>query len=202
MLFDMVEGAGEKAAGTAGRVHDPLAEFGVDAVDHKAGNCAGGVELARVTGALQVAQDLLVNIAKEVALAAVGKVDLVKLVDHLLEQGAVFHVVEGIAERLFHHIATRVEIDIGRLVFQAVEQIVVNEIEQGITGQPFAIGRPVAPQEALGDRAAVVILLKLQLLFLGVEHFQKQQPGELAEALGIAVDTGVLAHDVLNGFDD
>ena len=24
----------------------------------------------------------------------------------------------------------------------------------------------------------------------------------LAEALGIAVDTGVLAHDVLNGFDD
>ncbi|MNU82005.1 hypothetical protein D3C71_716830 [compost metagenome] len=151
---------------------------------------------------MQVAQDLLVDVAKQVALATVGKVDLVELVDHLLEQGAVFHVVEGITERLFHHITTGVEIDIGRLVFQAVEQIVVDEIEQGITGQPFAIGRPVAPQEALGDGVAVVILLKLQLLFLGVEHFQKQQPGELAETLSIAVDTGVLAHDVLNGFDD
>ena len=77
MLFDMVKGAGEKAAGPAGRVHDPLAEFGVDAVDHKAGDGAGGVELARVTGTLQVAQDLLVDVAKQVALAAVGKVDLV-----------------------------------------------------------------------------------------------------------------------------
>ena len=112
------------------------------------------------------------------------------------------HVVEGIAERLFHHIAAGVETDIGRLVFQAVEQVIVDEIEQGIAGQPFTIGRPVAPQEALWDGAAVVILLKLQLLFLGVEHFQKQQPGELAEALGITVNTGVLAHDVLNGFDD
>lgn len=151
---------------------------------------------------MQVAQDLLVDVAKQVALAAVGKVDLVELVDHLLEQGAVLHIVEGIRERLFHHIATGVEIDIGRLVFQAVEQIIVDEVEQGITGQPFAVGRPVAPQETLGDGAAVVILLKLQLLFLCVEHFQKQQPGELAETLGIAVDTGVLAHDVLNGFDD
>ena len=52
----------------------------------------------------------------------------------LAQQLARLHVVEGIAERLFHHIATGVEIDIGRLVFQAVEQIVVDEIEHGITG--------------------------------------------------------------------
>ena len=34
-----------------------------------------------------------------------------------------------------------------------------------------------------------------------VEHFEKEHPGELAEALGIAVDAVVLAHDVLDGLD-
>ena len=51
---------------------------------------------------------------KQVALAGVGEVDLVELVDHLAQQGAVLHVVEGIAKRLFHHKAARVVPDVGR----------------------------------------------------------------------------------------
>jgi hypothetical protein len=34
-----------------------------------------------------------------------------------------------------------------------------------------------------------------------VDDFQKEHPAELGEALGVAVDAHVLAHDVLNGFD-
>jgi hypothetical protein len=35
-----------------------------------------------------------------------------------------------------------------------------------------------------------------------VENLEKQNPGELGDALGIAVDAGILAHDVLDGLDE
>lgn len=67
VLFHMVEGAGEEAAGTARRIHDRLAQFRVDAIDHKARYRTWGIELTRIPGALQVAQDLFVDIAKQMA---------------------------------------------------------------------------------------------------------------------------------------
>ena len=35
-----------------------------------------------------------------------------------------------------------------------------------------------------------------------IEDFQEEHPAKLFKALGIAVGSGVLAHDVLDGFDD
>ena len=146
---------------------------------------------------MQIFEDLFVNVAEQVALAGAGEVDFVQLVDHLTQQGAVFHVVIGIAERLSDHKAARVFIDGGGEVFQRWEQVVIDELQQGVAGNALGVRRPGAPQVALRNRVLVVILLQFQRLFLGVEDFQKQQPGELAEALRIAVHAGVFAHNVL-----
>lgn len=42
---------------------------------------------------------------------------------------------------------------------------------------------------------------KLQFLILIVHDLQEEHPAELADALGIAIDAGILAHDILDGFD-
>jgi hypothetical protein len=52
------------------------------------------------------------------------------------------------------------------------------------------------------NRRAVIVLHQLQLLILVVDDFQEEHPAQLADALGIAIDAGILAHDVLNGFND
>ena len=67
VLADMLDGAGEEAARAAGGIEDGLAELRVDHIDHELGDGAGGVVFARVAGALQVAQDLLVDVAEQVA---------------------------------------------------------------------------------------------------------------------------------------
>ena len=48
----------------------------------------------------------------------------------------------------------------------------------------------------------VVIAQEFEFLFTVVEDFEKEHPAKLFEALGIAVGAGVLAHDVLDGFDE
>ena len=75
-----------------------LAGLGVDAVHHEGGDGAGRVVLARVAGALQVVQDLLVDVAEVLALGQVVEVDLVDLVDHLAHELAGLHVVVGVLE--------------------------------------------------------------------------------------------------------
>jgi hypothetical protein len=75
LLAHVFDGAGEEAAGAAGRVDDLLAELRVDHVDHELVTGARGVELAGVAGVLQVAQDLLVEVAEEVAVLRLVEVD-------------------------------------------------------------------------------------------------------------------------------
>jgi hypothetical protein len=48
----------------------------------------------------------------------------------------------------------------------------------------------------------VVVAGEFELFFERIKHLEEQQPGELADALGVAIDARVLAHDVLDGFDD
>ena len=55
-LAHVADGAGEKAAGAAGRVEENLAGPGVDAIHHEGRDGARRVILARVAGALQVSQ--------------------------------------------------------------------------------------------------------------------------------------------------
>ena len=51
LLAQVLDGAGQEAAGAAGRVEDGLAEARVDLLDDELGDGARGVELARVAGA-------------------------------------------------------------------------------------------------------------------------------------------------------
>ena len=101
----MADGAGEKAAGAAGGVEEDLAGLGVDAVGHEGGDGAGGVVLARVAGALQVVEDLLVDVAEVLALGQVVEVHAADLVDDLPHELAGLHVVVGVLEHVADHAA-------------------------------------------------------------------------------------------------
>src|SRR5439155_8329886 len=46
----------------------------------------------------------------------------------------------------------------------------------------------------------VALLHRFQFLILVVNDLEEEHPAELGDALGIAIDTTVLAHDVLDGF--
>ena len=72
----------------------------------------GAVDLIKgcIACVLQVAQDLFVDVAKQMTFLAAAEVDFVELVDHLTQQRAVFHVVVGVTECLFHYKAARVGI--------------------------------------------------------------------------------------------
>ena len=53
-----------------------------------------------------------------------------------------------------------------------------------------------------GDGRAVAILEELELLVLIVDDLEEEHPAQLTYALCIAIHAHVLAHDVLNGFDE
>ena len=97
--------AGEKAAGAAGRVEQNLARFGVDAIHHKSGDGARSVILARVAGALQIVEQLFVDVAEVFALGQVVEVHAADLVNHLPHQLAGLHVVVGVFKHAPHHAA-------------------------------------------------------------------------------------------------
>jgi hypothetical protein len=66
----------------------------MDHIDHELRDGAGRVVFSGVAGALQVAQELLVNVAERVAVVGLVEVDvLVDLVDDLSQQGAGLRVV-------------------------------------------------------------------------------------------------------------
>lgn len=87
---------------------------------------------------------------------------------------------------------------------------VFDEFSSRETGLGFAGGvgdgfGPVAPTCALRYRGdvflAVVGRIVLPSLFALIEDFKEEHPGELTDALGVAVDTVVFAHHVLDGLD-
>ena len=43
--------------------------------------------------------------------------------------------------------------------------------------------------------------MHFKLLVLVVNDLEEEHPAELGDALGVAIDAGVLAHDVLDGFN-
>ena len=77
----------------------------------------------------------------------------------------------------------------------------MTKVEQLLAGDALGVRRPGAPLIFLRDRRAVVVLRQFEFLILVVDDLEEEHPAELADALGIAIDAGVLAHDVLNGFD-
>ena len=58
-----------------------------------------------------------------------------------------------------------------------------------------------SPPKLRWDGRAIPVLHQFQLLILVVDDFHEEHPAELRDALGIAIDAGILAHDVLDRFD-
>ena len=202
LFAQVLDGTDEEAAGAGGGVHDAFAQLGVGHVHHELGDGAGGVELARVACALQVAQDFFVQVVELVAFGLAVEVDGVQLVDHLAQQMTTLHVVVGVFKHAAHHVAARVALRVGAQALEGGEELLVHKVKQGVAGHAFGIGRPVAPAQVLGNGALVVVAGEFEFFFQRVKHLEEQQPGELADALCVAIHARVLAHDVLDGFDD
>ena len=202
LLAQVLDGAHQKATCAGGRVHQALAQLGVGHVDHKLRHSAGRVELARVSGALQVFEDFFVKVVELVALGLAIEVNRVELVDDLAQQLAAFHVVVGVFKHAAHHIATGVALGVTAQAFEGDKELVVHKVQQRIAGDALGIGGPVAPAHGFGQWAFEVVGGDLHLLFKRIKHFEEQEPGELRDALRVAIHATVLAHDVLDGFDD
>ena len=197
----MADGAGEKAARAASRIEQDFAGMRIDAVHHEGGDGARRVIFARIAGRLQIGEDLLVDLAKMLPVGERIEIDAVDLVDHLAHELAGFHVVVGVFEHVAYH-AAAVAGFAGELeAFERREQLAVDEAEQRLAGYALRVPRPGAPLETLRDRRAIAGLGQLQFLVLIVDDLEEEHPAQLADALRIAIDADVLAHDVLDGFD-
>ena len=104
-LAHVADGAGEEAAGAACGIEQDFAGLGVDALRHESGDGAGRVVFARVAGALQVVEDLFVDVAEMLPLGEVIEIHLVDFVDDLPHELAGLHVVVGVLEHVAHHAA-------------------------------------------------------------------------------------------------
>jgi hypothetical protein len=116
-------------------------------------------------------------------------------------QRARLHVVEGILEHASDHARDGGVLARRRQLLQGLEQVVVHEVEERVARDALGVLGPRAPPKPSWDRRPVVVLEHLLLGFVVVEDFEEDHPDELTDALGVAVDAGVLAHDVLDGLD-
>jgi hypothetical protein len=130
----------------------------------------------------------------------VVEVDLVDLVDDLPHQLTRLHVVVRVLENVADDPAA-VAGAVDRQFLEHREQFVVDERHQTVAGQPFGIRGPCAPLQRLRNRRLVLPGDELELLVLVIDDLQEEQPAQLGNALRVTVDAGVLAHDVLDGFD-
>ena len=87
-------------------------------------------------------------------------------------------------------------------VFELGQERVVDEVEQRVAGDAFVVGGPGRPAQMLRERRLVVVAEQFEFLLAVVEDLEEEHPAELFEALRVAVGAGVLAHDVLDGFDE
>ena len=194
--------ARQKAARAAGGVKQDFTRPRVNTVSHKSGDSARGVILARVPGRLQVVEYLLVNVAEVLALGQIVEVDAVDLVYNLPHQLAGLHVVVGVLEHVPNDAAPVAGLGRDCEVLQRREQLAVNEAEKLLAGDAFGVGRPGPPLILLRDRRAVIGIEQLKFLILIVDDLEEEHPAQLADALGVAIDPGVLPHNILNRFDD
>ena len=84
--------------------------------------------------------------------------------------------------------------------------LLVDEGEQFVAGDAVRAGGPVAPAvgrldgraELLAGERGLLLALQLQV----VEELEKHDPGEHGQAVEVAVEALVLAHDVAGGLDE
>ena len=201
LLADVFDSAGQKSACTASGVKHAFAKSRVHDFRHDFGDGSRGVEFTVVARTLQVSQQSFVNVAEQVAVFGYVEVDFIEFIHHLTDDGAVFHVVvdavEDVANKNSALVASR-----NVYLFQARNQLVVNEFLQGVARHAFAIGSPVAPLQFFGDYRLVVIIQEFHFGILVVDNLERNHPAQLFNALCIARNTLVFSHDVLQGLDN
>ncbi len=221
---DVLDRRGEEPAGAARRVENPLAEAGVGHLDGEGGHRAGRVVLAGVAGALQVLQELLVDIAEEVAgLEVVDRDHRLGAVQHLAELHAVLHVLEVVEEDLAEqrppasqsvercgrsvgHGDPRADLDL----LERREERAVHELQQVVAGRALGVGGPVPPSQVgvaavraarvprdIDERRDILVFEQFEFLLPLVPHLEEEDPRELADAVHIAPGAGILPHLVL-----
>ena len=94
----VAHGTGQESTRTASGVEQGLAGLRIDHLGHKLGHGTRRVVFARIARVLQVIEDLLVDLAKMLAVCQRIEIDLIDLVDDLAQQLAGFHVVVGTLE--------------------------------------------------------------------------------------------------------
>ena len=198
----MADRTGQKAAGAAGGVEEDFAGVRVDPVDHEGGHRPRGVVFPRVPRRLQVVENLFVDVAEVLTLGEVVEIDRGDLVDDLTDQLTRFHVIVGVLEDVLDDAAAVTGFGRRREIFEGGEERPVDEFDELVPRHPLGVGGPGPPLVFLGDRRTVIGRDEFELLVLVVDDLEKKHPTELADPLGIAIDTGVLAHDVLDRLDD
>ena len=173
----------------------------VDAVHHEGGDGPRGVVFAGIAGALEVVEDLLVDVAEVLALGEIIEVDAADLVDHLTHELPGFHVIVGILEDLANDPSAVAGFACRREFLERRKKFGVDERKQLFAGNALRVGGPGAPLVFLRNRRAIAVLHQLKLLILVIDDLEEKHPAELGDALGIAIDTDILAHDVLDGLD-
>ena len=215
--MQLIEPADDEAAGAAGKIGHGLANLRFNDLGHKIGDSTGRIELTSRTGALQLFQNGLVNLAEGVTLLIVTEVQLVNDIEDLAQQHAILHVLIGIGKSGLHNgFADRgsgINLNSGNkgfavsvlcvIAFQHWEQCIIDEIQKLLTGEGgagFIIMGPIPPTAFLWDDGLIFLVLKFPVLFFCVIYLQKQHPRNLLNTLGVTVDTSVVAHDVAQPF--
>ena len=183
-LAHVANGAGEEAAGAAGGVEEDFAGLGIDAVHHEGGDGARRVIFAGIAGALQVVEDLLVDVAEVLPLGEIVEIHLVDLVNDLPHQLAGLHVVVGVLEHVAHHAAAVALLACDGEFLELREKLGVDKCQQFFARDAFGIGGPGSPAKLRRDRRAITVLHQLQLLILVVDDLQEEHPAQLARCAG------------------
>ena len=201
----------QEAAGAAGGVEHGFAQARVEQLHHQPHQGARGVELAGVAGRVaHLAQQVFVQRTQRVQFVAGGEVDGVHLVDHVAQQVAALHAVVHAAEDGGDDVAALVAVARGELAqvgeesrpmrtVAAQRDFVVDEVQQVVAGEAVLHRRPVAPAvgrldggaEAGAGEHGFVFALAFQV----VQEFQEHHPGQQRQAVEVAVQSLVLAHD-------
>ena len=182
----------------------PLAEVRLDAVGHEVGDGARRVKFTGAACRLEFLEDRLVDVAEGVHVVVALEVDGIDDVDDLAQQHAVLHVLVRLLEHrlddalLLGHVGGNWEI------LECAEELrdEVQELFARAGRAAAVVMGPVPPAVGLGDDGLVVIFIHFPVLFLDVIDLEEERPDNLLDALGVAVDAGVVAHDVLKPCDE
>ena len=151
---------------------------------------------------MKLFEHLLVNAGERATFFVIVQVERPDFVDNLPQQHAVFHIVVRVGEDGANDRLLRRRRRVDREVFQRREKFVVHEVEEFVAGEPFAgfIVAPRAPTTVFRNDRDVIFVFEFPVRFLGVVRFQKERPDDLLDPLRVAVDAGIVAHNIAKFF--